>query len=274
MFRSHHHRHHRIAIIIGTTLVLSFAVSQPVDAQRRRPRPGRTSGSIVLAGGGLYPHFVHVDGWSQWGRRPVYPPYGYYRYGYPEELTGSVRLQVTPRDAEVFVDGYHAGVVDEFDGIFQRLRLTPGGHDIEIYLDGYRTETRSIYVGPGADHRIRFTMTPLGADETSVLPEPPDTREPAAVDPASARAAERSAPRPVREAPVAVGVLALRLQPADAEVVIDDEVWSRPAGRELVTIELPVGEHRLEVRREGFAPYTETVLIQRGRTLSLSVVLR
>jgi hypothetical protein len=274
VFRSHHHRNHRIAIIIGATLALAFAVTRPADAQRRRPRQARTSGSIVLAGGGLYPHFVYVDAWSQWGRGPIYPPYGYYRYGYPEGLTGSVRLQVTPRDAEVFVDGYHAGVVDEFDGIIQRLRLTPGGHDIEIYLDGYRTETRSIYVGPGSDHRIRFTMTALGADETSVLPEPSDARAPAAMDPASERPVERLAPRPAREAPAAVGVLALRLQPADAEVVIDDEVWSRPAGREVVTIELPVGEHRLEVRREGFAPYTETVLIQRGRTLSLNVVLR
>ena len=31
---------------------------------------------------------------------------------------GDVRLQVRPRGAAVYVDGYYAGVVDDFDGVF------------------------------------------------------------------------------------------------------------------------------------------------------------
>ena len=45
------------------------------------------------------------------------------RYGYP---TGELRLQVQPRDAQVFIDGSYAGTVDDFDGTFQSLRLEEG----------------------------------------------------------------------------------------------------------------------------------------------------
>ena len=65
---------------------------------------------------------------AQWGPYPYPPPYGYYGW-----IDASVRLEVTPRDAEVYVDGYYAGTVDDFDGTFQRLRVEPGQHDLEIY---------------------------------------------------------------------------------------------------------------------------------------------
>ena len=37
-----------------------------------------------------------------------------------------------PRDAAVYVDGYYAGIVDDFDGVFQRLTLEVGPHRIEL----------------------------------------------------------------------------------------------------------------------------------------------
>lgn len=74
--------------------------------------------------------------------------FGYDLYGsgfspYPYPLDdfgddGSLRLQVEPKDAQVFVDGYYAGVVDDFDGHFQHLNLTPGVHHVEIRAEGYR----------------------------------------------------------------------------------------------------------------------------------------
>jgi hypothetical protein len=41
---------------------------------------------------------------------------------------GSLRLQVAPKSAEVFVDGYLMGLVDDFDSMFQRLHLDAGEH--------------------------------------------------------------------------------------------------------------------------------------------------
>ncbi len=73
-------------------------------------------------------------------------PYGYWSYGYPRyrygygaiyEPTGTLRLKVRPREAQVYVDGYFVGRVDDFDGVFQSLRLEEGPHLIEILADGY-----------------------------------------------------------------------------------------------------------------------------------------
>ena len=56
----------------------------------------------------------------------------------------TVRTRVTPRDTQVFVDGYSAGPVDDFDGVFQRLQLIPGQHEITLYLPGYRTYRENV----------------------------------------------------------------------------------------------------------------------------------
>ena len=61
---------------------------------------------------------------------------------------GGVRIQGAPRQAEVFVDGYYSGIVDDYDGAFQRLDLQAGAHEIEIRTAG-RPMTWDVNVTPG-----------------------------------------------------------------------------------------------------------------------------
>jgi hypothetical protein len=86
---------------------------------------------------------------------PYYgPSYGYYGgysrrysdYGYDY---GALRLKVKPREAQVYVDGYFAGVVDDYDGIFQKLRLREGGHRIELRAEGYLPSIFEVMIVPG-----------------------------------------------------------------------------------------------------------------------------
>jgi hypothetical protein len=106
--------------------------------------------------------------YSPWGWDPSYSggsPYGY-GYGYPGYTysgqgysssrfdTGSVKLKVKPRDAEVYVDGYFAGHVDDFDGILQALKLASGAYRIEVRKPGY--ETLHFDVRVQADRSITF----------------------------------------------------------------------------------------------------------------------
>jgi hypothetical protein len=51
---------------------------------------------------------------------------------YTPEERGALRLKLKPREAEVYVDGAYAGIVDDFDGAFQKLHLPPGKHTIEV----------------------------------------------------------------------------------------------------------------------------------------------
>ena len=82
----------------------------------------------------------------------VWHPYSVYRYGtygsygYP---AGELRLKVHPRDAQVFIDGYYAGRVDDFDGVFQSLRLEEGDYQVEIVLPGYEPLAFDVRIFPG-----------------------------------------------------------------------------------------------------------------------------
>jgi hypothetical protein len=82
---------------------------------------------------------------------PVYgygPGYGYYT-AVPGRAYGSVRIVDAPEDAQVFVDGYYAGIVDDYDGVFQRLNVEIGPHHIEIEAPGYPRAAFDVRVEPG-----------------------------------------------------------------------------------------------------------------------------
>jgi hypothetical protein len=95
-------------------------------------------------------------GYGGWGHGPWYgyPVYGYPAYGYPgvyvptSEFPGGVRIRVAPSDAIVYVDGYYAGEVDDFDNTFQSLRLDPGSHKIEVRKDGYEPLNFEVRIQP------------------------------------------------------------------------------------------------------------------------------
>jgi hypothetical protein len=281
-------RHRKLmAMALGAAVAGSLFWPSQAEAQRRRAGvrrvPIRTS---LFVGVGVAPYYYRpyfyrpwfYDPWLPYGYPYVYQPYGYYGRGYD---TASLRLQVEPKETEVFIDGYWAGTVDDFDGFFQRLHLEPGEHEVELYLQGHRSFRQKVYVQPNGTFRIRHTMLPLGPGET------PDPR-PVATAPPQARdrydAFGRPEPRDRRERPEpaerggtpergSFGTLAIRVQPGDADVLIDGEPWEAPETSARLVIELPEGEHRIEVRKDGFATYTSAVRIRRGETSALNVSL-
>ncbi len=62
---------------------------------------------------------------------------------------GGMSFDITPGNAQVFVDGIFAGVVDDFDDYSAPLLLAPGGHYVEIRLAGFRTATFDITIVAG-----------------------------------------------------------------------------------------------------------------------------
>jgi hypothetical protein len=84
-------------------------------------------------------------------------------------------------------------------------------------------------------------------------------------------------PRGVPGAPADVdgyGTLAIRVQPADADVLIDGEVWHGPSDHDRLLVEVPEGRHSLEIRKPGFRTYVTDVQVRRGDTTPLNVSLR
>lgn len=139
--------------------------------ERREGQRGGTTTIITGGGyyggtyGGFYPwgwgglglggYYGYYDPWG-WGS--PYPPAVYYDRG------GGLKLKVTPREAEVYVDGYFAGSVDDYDGMFQTLRINPGPHRIEVSLDGYEPLSFDVRIEPGRTITFKADMRTRGID--------------------------------------------------------------------------------------------------------------
>jgi hypothetical protein len=235
--------------------------------------------------GGWYPGFG-------WGPYPFYGPYGYGYgyYGYGPAIS-EARLQVKPNDAEVFVDGYYVGRVDSFDGVFQRLDLPPGEHELVIYRDGYHTYHQKNLFRPGEGYKIQAVLEPLAAGEAQEprpksSSTPPTARAPYEQPAPSGQPAPygpgpeggRTVPLPERRGSdhaesAGFGTLSLRVQPADAIVTIDGERWDSPSGGSRLQLQLATGRHRIDVNKPGYKPYSTSVEIREGETETINVSL-
>jgi hypothetical protein len=254
----------RISVFAG--VLFSSIVVAPADVGAQPRRYVRPAARSVVVLGGYYRPFIYDQWYYPFYPYGWFPPYGY-AAAYPPD--SSLRLQVAPRETEVFVDGYYAGNVDDFDGFFQRLHLEPGEHEITLYLQGHRTAHEMIYLQPGGTFRIRHTM------ETLPPGTPQDPRPVSPPRPPRVAPPPRPGPGPGSRATPAAGVatLAIRVQPADAEVLIDDERWQGPASDEQLVLEVVAGVHRIEVRREGYRSYSSDVDARAGETERLNISL-
>lgn len=190
----------------------------------------------------------------------------------------AVRFEVKPTQTLVYMDGYYTGIVDDYDGVFQRLYTAPGPHEITLFLDGYRTFTQRAYLAPDHTFKVRHQMEKLPPGETAERPAPPPPQPPAEQSFAAPRGpnGRRRAPAPEEPPPSAEqgrGTLELTLQPADAEVLVDGQSWQR-SGADHVTIDLSGGRHNLQIRKTGYVGYLTDVDIRPSETTTLDVNLK
>jgi hypothetical protein len=284
--------HKRLFLIPALALIISVGVTTAGAAQGFR---GRGAVRRVVVTSAYYDPFWFYDPW--WGYGYQWGPYPY-PYRYYNDPGAAVRLDVKPKEAEVYVDSYYAGIVDDFNGAFQRLRLPPGEHEITLYRDGYRTVTQKVYLTPDNTFKIKYAMEPLAAGEQPVPrpqpPNPPPVPQTGAPPPTAAQPpvylppgrgpGGRRAPQaplpPPPNAPTAPGVadgygtLTIRVQPADADVLIDGEVWQGPSDRDRLVVDVAEGRHTIEIRKPGYRTYVTEVQVRRGDMTPLNVSLR
>ena len=292
-----------ISSLAVIALVVLLGMTGTAEAQYRGGRV--VVAPSVIVGGGYYyrPYFYDPFWFDPWygfayGQYP-WGPYGYPPYGgYRVDPGASLRLEVKPKEAEVYVDGFYAGIVDDFNGTFQRLSVTPGEHQIELFLDGYRTVHQKLYVTPRKTLNVKYSMEPLAAGEQPEPrpqpPEPPPGSQAGPLRPGEApppmpqepppgrppmRRPPPMPPQPPRDPrsgtqAAGYGTLAIRVQPADAEVTIDGEKWRGPDAQDRLVIDVAEGPHTVQISKSGYRTYVTEVLIRRGETSPLNVSLR
>ena len=106
-----------------------------------------------------YPYYypAYGYGYPSYG----YAPYGYGYGGYSGQPYGGLRIDLPQRDAEVFVDGYFVGTVDNFDGVMQQANLEAGPHRIEIRSPEFETIEFNVNIEPGRTITYRGSMRDL-----------------------------------------------------------------------------------------------------------------
>ena len=287
--------------LMSTALVMVGLVALASTSEAQGFRGRRVVVRAPVFVGGYYSPYFLYDPWFGFDQGPWGPyPYGYPPYrAYAIDPGAAMRLEVTPREAEVYVDGYYAGIVNDFDGTFQRLRARPGEHEIVLYLDGYRTVHQKLYLTPKNTMKVKYAMERLGSGEQpearpEAPPPPPPQMGPPPMAPQGGRGpGGRRAPQgpppgspggpppgpPMPGAPrggeaPAYGTLAIRVQPGDAEVLIDGELWRSPEAQDRVVVEVAEGAHTIEIRKAGYRAYVTQVQVRRGETLPINVSLR
>ncbi|PYR66559.1 MAG: hypothetical protein DMF88_15935 [Acidobacteria bacterium] len=253
---------------------------------------GPADAQVRVRGGHYYrpyyyrPYFYGSFWYGSYGYPPFYwYPYSAVGYGYGRfDGDGSLRMQVMPRDTEVYIDNYYAGTVDDFDGIFQRLHVEPGSHDITLYREGYRTVRQRIYIQPTGTFRLRYNMVPLGPGEIPeprpAEPPPPAQGAPGAPSQAGPNQYPPYPPQrggapypPAQPAPPAQASasLSIRVQPAGADVFIDGERWEGSDDR--LVVQVAPGTHHVEVRRDGYRTYATDINARPGETSTVNISL-
>jgi hypothetical protein len=211
--------------------------------------------------GGYYGGYYGPSYGGYYGWRGPYVGYGYAHDG----NYGSLRVMVEPDDTEVYVDGYYAGEVDSFDGIFQRLHVKSGRHEIALKRAGFRTHRVRVYVPVGGTLHIRYKMERgTGVDPTEGVvgaPEPAESYAP------PTRETQREEAQESEEAPSATraGELHLIVKPADAAVYVDGAF--RGNADDVAELGLPPGKHRIEVVRPGYVTFERDIVLGPGQTV-------
>jgi hypothetical protein len=280
------------------------------DAQRRHPRPVTGTGRFDNDGrrGSRYawgsPYYGYGYGYgygSRYGRYGYYydpydswySPYyysGYYGYspsyyrrgrGYGSYRdSGSLRIIVDPEKTRVYVDGYYAGIVDDFDGILQRLNVPPGRHDITLKLEGYRTQHFKVYVPVDDTIKIHYDMVRGSGEATSEQFAGPPDADYARVRDMSDEDRRRGDDDGYgrdddydrrRDDDGDSGSVRLSVSPRDASVYVDGEF--RGSGRQANTLRLRPGRHRIEVVRPGFRTVEREIEVERGRSTTVEFEL-
>lgn len=122
------------------------------------------TGGYVAAYGVPYGYVTYDSG------QPVVEPVAPAQAEIPE---GFLRLLVTPRHAEVIVDGVLAGTVDDFGGTREQA-LPAGPHHIRIEAPGYEPVEFDVRVPVGDTISLRRELVPLTPPPRAAQPTAPE----------------------------------------------------------------------------------------------------
>jgi len=252
------------SLVLAATALVVTPLTLPAPAEAHGHHGG------VWVGGGIGGFY----GWGPyWGWAAPYWGWGWgpgpYYYGAPGGSVlgyammsgmGALDMNVNPKQAEVWADGKYVADARDLDGDPSYLWLKQGPHRIVVYKAGFRSFEEAVDVNVGMIRELKVKLEtgespPPARAASEVRREPPRPESPEPL----AEVAEKR--------PEAGGDVRLRVDPRDATVYVDGEY--RGTARDLPSIRLPAGHHRVELVRPGFGPLEKDFDVEADQTIDL-----
>jgi hypothetical protein len=90
------------------------------------------------------------------------------------EITATLKLNIEPKRAAVFLDDKYVGHAAEFGGAFKAMLISPGKHRIKVELPGYRTYDTEINLLAGQKTEVKTVLVPGSIEQAGPLIKKPD----------------------------------------------------------------------------------------------------
>jgi PEGA domain len=90
------------------------------------------------------------------------------------EITSTLKLNIEPKRAAVFLDDKFVGHASEFGGKFRSMLISPGKHRIKVELPGYRTYDTEINLLAGQKTEVKTVLVPGSIEQAGPLIKKPD----------------------------------------------------------------------------------------------------
>lgn len=89
-------------------------------------------------------------------------------------ITATLKLNIKPNRAAVFLDEKYVGHAGEFGGKFRSMKISPGKHKIRVELPGYRTFLTEVDLLPNQETEVKTELVPGSIEQNTPIIKKPD----------------------------------------------------------------------------------------------------
>ena len=90
------------------------------------------------------------------------------------DVTATLKLNIKPNRAAVFLDEKYVGHAGEFGGKFRSMKISPGKHTVRVELPGYRTFLTEVDLLANQETEVKTELVPGSIEQNTPIIKKPD----------------------------------------------------------------------------------------------------
>jgi PEGA domain. len=91
------------------------------------------------------------------------------------DVTATLKLDIKPKRAAVFLDEKYVGHASEFGGKFRSMKISPGKHKVRVELPGYRTFLTEVDLLANQETEVKTELVPGSIEQNTPIIKKPNS---------------------------------------------------------------------------------------------------